>query len=143
MHETMSFERGYNMFGERSIDVTFKKYKQMEKMEVMIGFNPESLTAEKKQKALREVNIIKMKRSGKVKDRMCANGAPHCKFLPREEVKSPKITLEVLLTTMLIDAYEESKVSTLDVPGANVLIDLTKEKFTLLLLEGKMCVYYM
>ena len=43
-------------------------------MEVLIGVDPDSLTAEQKQKSLRSVNIIKLKRSGKLKGRMCDNG---------------------------------------------------------------------
>ena len=68
---------------------------------------------------------------------MCANGAPHCKFLPREEEKSPTITLELLLTTTVIDVYEDRKVATFEVPGAYLKTDLSKDNFTLLLLEVK------
>ena len=38
---------------------------------------------------------------------------------------------------MVIDAYEESKVVNFDVLGAYLQTDLLKDKFTLLLLEGK------
>ena len=54
---------------------------------MLIGTDPESLTAEHKQKALRLVNIIKLIRSGKFKLGMCANVSRHRKFLPREEAK--------------------------------------------------------
>ena len=82
------------------------------------GFDPGSLTAEYNQNALREVNPIKIKMSSKMKGRMCANGEPHRKFVPREEVKSLKITMEGLLATMVIDEYEDRKVATFNVPGA-------------------------
>ena len=65
----------------------------MEGMEVISGVGPDSLTAEQKRKAFREVNLIKLKRSGKLKVGMCTNGVPHCKFVPREEEKLPTITL--------------------------------------------------
>ena len=70
------------MFSQRAIAVIFKEYKQMEDMEVMNGVEPDSLTAEQKLKSLRVVNLIKLKSSGKLKGRMCANGEPHCKFVP-------------------------------------------------------------
>ena len=38
---------------------------------------------------------------------------------------------------MVIDAYEYRKVATFDVPGAYLHTDLYKDKFTILLLEGK------
>ena len=81
----------------------FKEYKYMEDIEILSGVNPESLTAEQKRKALRAVNIIKLKSSGKLKIGMCANGAPHRKFVPREEANLPTITLEGILVTMVID----------------------------------------
>ena len=109
----------------------------MEDMEVLSGVNPDSLTAEKKRKELRAVDPIKLKRRGKFKYRMCANGAPNSKFLPREDTKSPKITLEGLLDNMVIDAYVGRKVATFYVPGAYLQTDLPKDKLVLLLSEGK------
>ena len=80
-------------------------------MEVMSSIDLDSLTSEQRQKALRAVNIIKLNRRGKLKGMMYADGAPHFKFLPREEVKLPAITLEVLLSIMVIYAYEDRKVA--------------------------------
>ena len=116
-HGQMSFERVYKMFEERSIAVSFKDYKQMEDMEMLSGINPEPLTAEHKQKSLRAANIIKLKRSKKLKFRMCSNWAPRRKFVPREETKLPKTTLEGLLDAMVVGAYEDRKVATFDVYG--------------------------
>ena len=98
--------------------------------------NTDSLTAEQKN-ALREFNLIKLISSRKFKGRMCANGAPYCKFVPREEAKSYTITLKGLLATMVIDAYEGRKVETIDLPGDYLHIDISKDKFVLILLEGK------
>ena len=89
----------------------------MKYMEVLSGVGPDSLTVEQKRKVLREVNLIKLKRIGKLKGSMCANGSPHHKFLPREESKSPAVTMEGLLAIMVTDAYEDRKVATFDVPG--------------------------
>ena len=72
-----------------------------------------------------------------MKFRMCANGEPHHKFVPREEAKFPTITLGGLLITMVIYEYEDKKVATFNVPGEYLQIYLTKYKFTLLLMEGK------
>ena len=125
------------MFYEMEIAVMFKEYKYMEDLEVMSGAGPESLTAEQKRKPLREVNLIKLKSSGKLKGRICANGAPHHKFVPKEEAKSQIITMEGLLTTMVIDAYEDTKVENFDIPGSYLQTGLPKEQFMLLLMEGK------
>ena len=46
------FKMGHKMFGDREISVMFKEYKHMEDMEVLSGVDPESPTAEQKQKEL-------------------------------------------------------------------------------------------
>ena len=57
------------------------------------GADLDSFTAEHKQKSLRAVNLIKLKMSGELKGRMCANGAPRRKFVPRVEANFPLITI--------------------------------------------------
>ena len=53
-------------------------------MELPSGVDPDSLTAEQKQKSLRAVNLVQLKRSGKLKGGVCYIGAPHRKVVPRE-----------------------------------------------------------
>ena len=107
----------------------------MEDMSVLTAIDPDAITKEQKQKALRAVNLIKKKRTGSVKGRMCANGAPHRKFFPREEARSPTLSLEALIVSFTIDAHERRKVTVFDVPGAYLQTDLPKYKFVLLMLE--------
>ena len=97
----------------------------------MISVNPIYPKEENKQKSLREVNIIKLKRSRNLKGIMCSNGEPHHNFVLGKESNSPMITLEVLLNTMVIDAYEDRKVDNFNVTGLYLHIDLPKDKFTL------------
>ena len=103
----------------------------------MISFNPDFPIAQQKKKSLRAVNIIKLKRNGKFKGRMCANGAHYQHFLLSEEAKFPIINLECVLFIMLIDAYEDRKVANFDTSGVYLQADLTKEKFTILLMESR------
>ena len=103
--EQMSFNKVQKLFGERAVAAMVKEYKQMEDMNVLTAIDPMSLTMEQKRKALRVVNLIK-KSNFVIKGRMCANGAPHRKFVPREEARSPTISLEALIATMMIDAFE-------------------------------------
>ena len=60
VHKKMLFKRSYKIFFKRSIAVIFKEYKHMENMAVLSGVDPESLTAEQKQKPLRAVILIKL-----------------------------------------------------------------------------------
>ena len=43
---------------------------------------------------------------------MCANGAPHRKFVPREDARSPTVTLEALVASLLIDVKKGRYVNT-------------------------------
>ena len=82
-HGKMSFEWGYNMIDESTISIMIKKYKHVYIMDVLNSVDRDSLTAENKLKSLMEVILIKIKRSEKLKGRICANGSPHRKFIPR------------------------------------------------------------
>lgn len=117
--DQMSFKKGKELFGERAVAGMIKEYQQMEDMAVLAMVDPSSLTDDQKKKALRAVNLIKQKRTGNVKGRLCANGAPHRRFVPREEARSPTMGLESLITSMMIDAYEGRKVSIFDCISPN------------------------
>ena len=79
---------------------------------------PDILSAEGKSKALTAVKIIKQKRGGTIKGRICADGRNHKRYLVKDEsVASPTISLEALFTTLVIYAYEERDVATFDIPG--------------------------
>ena len=54
----------------------YKKYTKLEDMKVMGALNPDSLTRSQKNGALRAINSIKEKRSGKLKGRTCVDGRP-------------------------------------------------------------------
>ena len=58
------------MLDKKEIAIMFKEYKHMEDVEVLRSVKTDSLTAEQKQKSIRAVNIIKLKRRGKLKGRM-------------------------------------------------------------------------
>ena len=63
----------------------FKEYHQLNNLNILGRIDPKSLTAEQKRKALRSINLIKIKRDGKVKGRTCADGSSQGKYVPREE----------------------------------------------------------
>lgn len=133
--EQMSFNRGQKLFGERAIAAMVKEYKQMDDMKVLGGVCPDTLTREQKHKALRAVNLIKQKRNKKIKGRMCANGAPHRKFVPREEAHSKTLSQEALVASLMIDSHEDRAVGVFDIPGAYLQTNMPDDKFALLKLE--------
>ena len=78
-----------------------------------------TLTEVDKQKAIPAVNLIKEKWNGVIRGRSCVDGSKQRKYLKQEEsVASHTASLESLLVSLLIDAYEGRDVGTYDVPGA-------------------------
>ena len=133
----MTADKGIKEFGANAIAAIYKEYKQMEDMKVLGVLDASKLMNDQKRRALRAVNLIKLKRSGKLKACMCANGAPQRKYIPCEEAKSPMVSTDGLLSTAVIAAFERRYVITFDVPGACLHADIPEDKFRILKLEGK------
>ena len=113
----MPINRGQKLSGERAVAAMLKEYLQMEDMTVLEIVEPDPLTSEQKCKAMRAVNMIKQKRNLKLKGKMCANGAPHGKFVFHKEARYPMISLDGLIVSMMIGVYEKRKVAVFDIPG--------------------------
>ena len=79
------------------------------------------------------VNLIATKRLGKIKGRTCANGRKQRKYLRDDEnYPSPTASLELIMTTLVIDAYEGRDVAIADVPGAYLHAKLPESKTVIL-----------
>ena len=65
------------------------------------------------------VNLIKLKRDGRVKGRACADGSRQRKYLAEDEsVASPTVSLESVHATLAVDAHERRFVAVPHIPGA-------------------------
>ena len=78
MFTQMTVSRGLKLFGEKAVSVIYKEFKQLNVAvlpgnPVIVPIGIESLTEADKEKALEAVNLIKVKRCGKIKGRTCAN----------------------------------------------------------------------
>ena len=78
-----------------------------------------------------------MKRCGKIKARVCANGRKQRRHIARDDVTSLTVQLEGLLATMAIDAMEDRKVATADVAGAYLQTVMTD--YVLAKVSGESC----
>jgi hypothetical protein len=133
----MSATKGIKIYGERALTAMFTEYEQLENLEVFQAVNPDNLTQEDKRKALRAINLIKEKRSGKIKGRAVADGSKTRKYIPREKATSPTIATTSLFTSLVIDTQEGRAVHTFDIPGAYLHAKLPKNKQVLLKLIGE------
>ena len=114
----------------------FKEYEQLDYLTVLGRLPPEKITPEQKRKALRAINLIKEKRCGKLKGRICADGSTQRKYIPREEASSPTLSLEALMALLLINAFEERTTAVFDVPGAYLHAEMPDDKFAILKVKG-------
>ena len=95
----MTANKGIKLLGEIRVAAMFKEYKQLDDLDVLGILDPDLLTSEQKRNALRAINLIKVKRDGKVKGRTCADGSSQRKYVPREEASSPTILLESIISS--------------------------------------------
>ena len=103
---------------------------------VVTAINPETLSAEDKEKLLNTVNIIKQKRDGTIKGRTCAYESKQKRYLGKDEsVASPTVSLELIFTNLVIDEYEECEIATFNVPGAYLHAKMPADKKVILKLS--------
>ena len=120
----MSGKRGIKVFGERATAAFIKECTQLDKgafpgKPVVEPLYKHELSNEEKTMAMGAVCLIKEKRDGTVKARICANGSKQKKYLqPEESITSPTSSNEGVLASFMIDAYEKRTVAVLDIPGA-------------------------
>ena len=72
-----------------------------------------------------------------IKGRKCDDGSKqHWYLKEKESIASPTVSLEGLLKTLVIDAYEEREVETFEIPGAYLHAEMPKDKKVILKLRG-------
>ena len=133
----MTASQGIKVFREKAVAAMFKEYKQLDDINVLGKLDPDSLTHEQKRNALRAVNLIKLKHDGKMKGRTCADGSTQRKYVPRDEASSPTLSLEALMTILLINAYEERDTAIFNVPRAYLHAKIPDDKFASLKIRGE------
>ena len=80
MFTQMQVTKGFKLFSERAVAAMYKEFKQLNKgampgKPIVSPVDYHTLSDEDKRQALETVNLIKEKRSGKIKGRTCANGS--------------------------------------------------------------------
>jgi len=120
-HGDMTVKQGIKMYGKEVVQSVLKEYSLIDEKTVFKAVNPRLLTTQQKVDALNLITFMKLKRSGKLKTRACADGRKQRKYISKEEVSSPTVQLESLLLSLLIDASENRSVATTDIVGAYLM----------------------
>jgi hypothetical protein len=87
-------------------------------------------------KALSSLLFLKEKRTGKVKGRVCINGAPQRAYIPKEEAALPTISTESTFITAAIAASERRKVRCYNIPSVFMNTDVDED--VLMVLKGEL-----
>jgi hypothetical protein len=114
----MTAREGLKRFGKDAEIALMREWQQLDKLEVYYGVFASSLTPLERRRALRLVQLIKLKKNGTLKGRTCADGRKQRAYIPADDASSPTVSNEALLLTCVTDAREHRKVVTADVPGA-------------------------
>ena len=75
------------------------------------------LTWDIRKQALGYLMFLKRKRSGKMKGRGCADGRPQQEYITKKESSSPTVSLYALMGSCVMDASDDKRVITVDIPG--------------------------
>ena len=106
-----------------------KELQQLIDRRVMHPCDATALSHNEKHSALKYLMFLKEKRCGKVKGRGCADGRKQRLYKSKEETSSPTIQVESLFLSSMIDAKEDRKVITCDIPGAFMQANIDKQLF--------------
>jgi hypothetical protein len=130
----ISAARGMIIYGKPFEDAILKEFCQLHDKGVFEPKHAEGLSQQEKRASLRAVNLIKEKRNGDIKGRICADGSVQRDLYNKAETSSPTVSNEALMYTIIVDAKEHRDVATADVVGAYLTADMVD--FTLMKLTG-------
>lgn len=99
----MSAVKGIRIFGERELEAMVAEYEQLNTLEVFTPVDATKLTWEQKKQALNALDLIKLKRSGKVKGRTVADGRKQRSIYSKEEVSSPALSQDGFFASLAVD----------------------------------------
>ena len=114
----MSAKAGLRKHGKAAEAALMKEFFQLEALDAYEALDASSLTKEQKRLALRAINLIKEKRDGNLKGRTVADGRSQRSLYSKSETTSPTISMDALMLSILVDAYERRDVGIADIAGA-------------------------
>ena len=103
---------------------TTKEMEQMHNRKCFEPINIEELNKEERKKAQVALAYLSEKRDGTIKGCTVYNGKPTHEWLTKQDSASPTVSLESIMLTGVIDAYEHRDVMTVDVPNAFIQTEL-------------------
>ena len=81
----MHTSKGIKLLGEKALAAMAQEYEQLDDLDVFEPQLAHELTRDIKQSALRAIDLIKIKRSDKIKGRAVADGCVQRNFISKED----------------------------------------------------------
>ena len=124
-YDQLNVKQGIKIHGAKAIAAIIKEYEQLRDLNTVAVMDPDTLSHTQKMQALELLTMVKKKRCGRVKGRVCANEKKQRKYIAKEDVTSPTVQLNSILLSLCIDAMEGRDVATADVAGAYLKTEMT------------------
>jgi hypothetical protein len=126
-------------FGELGFEATMKELDDnLIGMRAVRMLKPNEVNKNVWSDALNYLMFLKRKRDGTVKARGCADGQPQREYITKDESGSPTVSIYALMALCLMDAIDDRKVVTCDIPGAFLQADWPAEQDCYLKFENAM-----
>jgi len=126
--QTYSLAKGIKKFGERGHEAAVSKVKQIHDCVVFRPISVEELTKLKRKRAMESLIFLNEKRDGRIKGHACANGSTQREYVDPDDAASPTASMESIIITGVLDAFEGHDVMTADIPNAFVQTEVGEQK---------------
>ena len=114
----MSAKKGIERFGERALQAIITEYEQFENLSVFTPISLKHLSPSDRKLALHAIDLIKEKRTGKLKGRTVADGRKQRPLYDKQEISSPALSQDGFMASLVIDACENRSTAIADIAGA-------------------------
>jgi hypothetical protein len=139
MHHAMtqySLKKGLKKFKEVGEEAVSKELLQLHMRDTFKPQNADELSTDQKKGALESLMFLKDKCDGTIKGGTCADGWKQRETAEPGAETSPTVSLESVLITSTIEAFEGREVAMVDIPGAYLSAGMDEE--VIMLLRGRL-----
>jgi hypothetical protein len=119
-----TLKKGLKEFGKEGLVALGKEVEQLYTRKVSKPVDGDDLTREQKRASLRYLMFLTQKRCGRIKARGCADGRKQRETTNKEDASAPTVSIEAVMLSSTIDAFEGRDVVTADIPGAFMQADI-------------------
>jgi hypothetical protein len=124
----LSLRKAIEAWPDRAGPAACAELEQLHNKGVVDFLDFDSLSPRDKQRVLRTLMFIKIKRDQRVKARLCMDGRLQALYLT-DDFASPTVSTESVLATATIDAHERRIVVCVDIEGAYLAVDMVGDTY--------------